>query len=48
MYKRQGIPYVGPVLGGLVAIFASDKGADIGGEIATELSEDCQDVDTRD
>ena len=44
----MGIPYVGPVLGGLVAIFASDKGADVGGEIATELSEDCQDVDTRD
>jgi hypothetical protein len=43
-----GIPFVGPVLGGLVAIFASDKGAEVGGEIATELSEDCEDGDTKD
>ena len=43
----MGVPYVGPVLGGLVAIFASDKGAEVGGEIATELSEACEDGDTR-
>ena len=44
----MGVPFVGPVLGGLVAIFASDKGAEVGGEIATELSEDCEDGDTKD
>ena len=44
----MGIPFVGPVLGGLVAVFASDKGAEVGGEIANELSEDCEDGDTKD
>ena len=44
----SGIPFVGPVLGGLVAIFGGDKGAEVGGEIATELSEDCEDGDTKD
>ena len=43
-----GIPFVGPVLGGLVALFGADKGADVGGEFATELSEDCEDGDTKD
>ena len=43
-----GIPFVGPVLGGLVALFGADKGAEVGGELASELSEDCEDGDTRD
>ena len=45
--KVVGVPFVGPVLGGLVALGAADKGADIGGQIATEWSEAC-DPDTTD
>jgi|TARA_B100000035_G_scaffold61284_1_gene49425 hypothetical protein len=36
-----GIPYIGPVLGGLVAIFTQDKGSEIGGKVAEGYSKDC-------
>ena len=36
-----GIPYVGPVLGGLVAIFTQDKASEIGGDITENFSDDC-------
>mgnify|MGYP001219228464 CR=1 FL=1 len=36
-----GIPYVGWLAAGWVAMFAQDKGADIGGDIATMLK-DCE------
>ena len=39
----MGIPYVGPMLGGFVSIFASDTGANVGAEITTFLK-DCDDV----
>ena len=43
----SGIPFVGPVLAGLVALGGADQGAKIGGEMATSFSEACQeDVDT--
>tara|TARA_B100002019_G_scaffold107540_1_gene92380 strand:- start:17942 stop:18493 length:552 start_codon:yes stop_codon:yes gene_type:complete len=37
----SGIPFVGPVLAGGVALFAGNKGGDIGGEIAQQLA-DCE------
>ena len=45
--KVVGVPFVGPVLGGLVALGAANKGGDIGGELAMEWSEAC-DPDTTD
>ena len=41
----MGIPYVGPMIGGFVSVFASDKGAEVGAEISTFL-EDCEDVES--
>jgi len=38
-----GIPYVGWLAAGWVAMFAQDKGADIGGDIAT-MVKDCEDT----
>ena len=37
----MGIPYVGPMIGGFVSLFASDKGAEVGAEMATFL-EGCE------
>ncbi len=37
----MGIPYVGPMIGGFVSLFASDKGAELGAEMMTFL-EDCE------
>ena len=42
-----GIPFIGPVLGGLVALGGADQGAKIGGQIATEFNEACDDPDTK-
>jgi len=41
----MGIPYVGPMIGGFVSVFASDKGAEVGADISTFL-EDCEDLDS--
>jgi hypothetical protein len=38
-----GIPYVGWLAAGWVAMFAQDKGADVGGDIAT-MVKDCEDT----
>ena len=38
-----GIPYIGWLAAGWVAMFAQDKGADIGGDIAT-MVKDCEDT----
>ena len=38
------IPYIGWLAAGWVAMFAQDKGADIGGDVATMLN-DCEEVD---
>lgn len=40
------IPYIGPALGGFVAMFAMDKGGEVGAEMATTL-EDCEDIEDR-
>jgi|TARA_B100000035_G_scaffold148405_2_gene126530 hypothetical protein len=37
----MGIPIVGPLLGGLVTMFSSDKAANIGGDLAENYSDDC-------
>ena len=42
-----GIPFIGPVLGGLVALGGADQGAKVGGQIATEFNEACDDPDTK-
>ena len=42
-----GVPFVGPVLGGLVSLGATKQGGDIGGQLAMEWSEAC-DPDTTD
>ena len=42
-----GIPFIGPVLGGLVALGGADQGGKIGGQIATEFNEACDDPDTK-
>ena len=39
----SGIPFVGPVLAGLVALGGADQGAKIGGQMATDFSEHCDD-----
>jgi len=36
-----GIPYIGWVAAGWVAMFGQDKGAEIGGELATSMTEGC-------
>ena len=43
----MSVPFVGPVLGGLVALGATNKGGDIGGQLEMEWSEAC-DPDTTD
>ena len=43
----MSVPFVGPVLGGLVALGATNKGGNIGGQLAMEWSEAC-DPDTTD
>ena len=42
-----GIPFIGPGLGGLVALGGADQGGKIGGQIATEFNEACDDPDTK-
>ena len=37
----SGIPFVGPVLGGLLALGGADQGAKIGGQLATEFNDAC-------
>merc|ERR1711995_291669 len=37
----SGVPFIGPILAGGVALFGGNKGADIGGEIALSLN-DCE------
>lgn len=37
----MGIPIVGPLLGGIVTMFSSDKAAEIGGNVAENFSDDC-------
>ena len=37
----SGIPYIGWVAAGWVAMFGQDKGAEIGGELATSMTEGC-------
>ena len=37
----MGVPFIGPVLGGLVALVGMNKGGEIGGQIATEFSASC-------
>ena len=39
-----GVPFVGPVLAGGIALFAGDQGKQIGGEIAQQLA-DCEGVE---
>ena len=39
-----GIPFVGPVLAGFVALFGADQGAQVGGELATSIN-DCEELD---
>ena len=42
-----GIPFIGPVLGGLLALGGADQGAKLGGQIATKFNEACDDPDTK-
>ena len=37
----SGVPFIGPILAGGVALFGGNKGADIGGEIALSMN-DCE------
>tara|TARA_B100000927_G_scaffold202330_2_gene163967 strand:+ start:23781 stop:24317 length:537 start_codon:yes stop_codon:yes gene_type:complete len=37
----SGIPFIGPVLAGGIALFAGNKGANVGGEIAVAMA-DCE------
>ena len=37
----SNIPYVGWVLGGWIAMFSGNQGADIGGQMAEDLNKDC-------
>lgn len=39
-----GIPFVGPVLGGLLALGGADQGAKIGGQLATEFNDACDET----
>ena len=39
-----GIPYVGWVAAGWIAMFGQDKGAEIGGELATTMMEGCDEL----
>ena len=41
-----GIPYIGWVAAGWVAMFGQDKGAEIGGELATSMMEGCDEFIT--
>ena len=39
-----GIPFIGPVLGGLLALGGADQGAKLGGQIATEFNDACDET----
>ena len=39
-----GIPFIGPVLGGLIALGGADQGGKIGGQLATEFNDACDET----